>query len=52
MAVFGHTKTINNHGSAGIWFGGDKIGFDSGCVSGFQLNCLEITEKICTIPIV
>jgi serine/threonine protein phosphatase 1 len=45
MVVFGHTKTINIHGTADIWFGGDKIGIDGGCVSGLQLNCLAITEK-------
>jgi serine/threonine protein phosphatase 1 len=40
--VFGHTKTIDIHGSADIWFGGDKIGIDGGCAYGLQLNCLEI----------
>jgi serine/threonine protein phosphatase 1 len=41
--VFGHTKTIDIHGSGDIWFGGDKIGIDGGCAYGLQLNCLEIT---------
>jgi serine/threonine protein phosphatase 1 len=40
--VFGHTKTIDIHGSGDIWFGGDKIGIDGGCAYGLQLNCLEI----------
>ncbi|NHN34607.1 metallophosphoesterase family protein [Paenibacillus agricola] len=42
--VFGHTKTVEIHGSADIWFGGDKIGIDGGCSSGLQLNGLEITD--------
>jgi serine/threonine protein phosphatase 1 len=41
--VFGHTKTIDIHETADIWFGGDKIGIDGGCAFGLQLNCLEIT---------
>lgn len=41
--VFGHTPTIDIHGSGDIWFGGDKIGIDGGCVFGGQLNCLEIS---------
>ncbi len=40
--VFGHTKTIDIHGSADIWFGEGKIGIDGGCSFGQQLNCLEI----------
>jgi serine/threonine protein phosphatase 1 len=43
--IFGHTKTIHLHSTADIWFGGDKIGIDGGCSSGFQLNCLEITAE-------
>jgi serine/threonine protein phosphatase 1 len=45
MVVFGHTKTIDIHGSADIWFGGDKIGIDGGCPYGLQLNCLEIQDN-------
>lgn len=41
--VFGHTKTMDIHGTSDIWFGGDKIGIDGGCAYGLQLNCLEIT---------
>ncbi|WP_078551592.1 metallophosphoesterase [Bacillus alkalicellulosilyticus] len=40
--IFGHTKLIDIHGNADIWFGNDKIGIDGGCAYGFQLNCLEI----------
>jgi serine/threonine protein phosphatase 1 len=43
MVVFGHSKTIDIHGSGDIWFGGDKIGIDGGCAYGLQLNGLEIT---------
>ncbi|WP_028548843.1 metallophosphoesterase family protein [Paenibacillus sp. UNC451MF] len=42
--VFGHTRAINMHDTAHIWFGGDKIGIDGGCAYGMQLNCLEILE--------
>ncbi|MNS94432.1 Serine/threonine-protein phosphatase 1 [compost metagenome] len=42
--VFGHTPTLNLHGSADIWFKKDKIGIDGGCVFGLQLNCLVINE--------
>ncbi|MCK6073893.1 metallophosphoesterase [Paenibacillus silvae] len=38
--IFGHTKTIDIHGSADVWFAEDKIGIDGGCASGMQLNCL------------
>jgi serine/threonine protein phosphatase 1 len=41
--IFGHTRTMDIHGSANIWFGGDKIGIDGGCSFGQQLNCLEIS---------
>lgn len=42
--VFGHTPTIDFHGTADIWFAEDKIGLDGGCCFGYQLNCLEITK--------
>jgi serine/threonine protein phosphatase 1 len=42
--VFGHTNTKDIHGSADIWFGGDKIGIDGGCAYGMQLNALEIKD--------
>lgn len=42
--VFGHTKVIDIHGSADVWFGEDKIGIDGGCAYGLQLNGL-ILEK-------
>ncbi|MDB5055213.1 MAG: metallophosphoesterase [Bacilli bacterium] len=45
IVIFGHTKTIDIHSSADIWFGGDKIGIDGGCAYGLQLNCLEIKEN-------
>ncbi|WP_339286491.1 metallophosphoesterase family protein [Paenibacillus sp. FSL R5-0486] len=38
--IFGHTKTIDIHGTANIWFGEDKIGIDGGCAYGMQLNGL------------
>nr|WP_253507660.1 metallophosphoesterase family protein [Paenibacillus xylanexedens] len=38
--VFGHTRTIDIHGSADVWFGEDKIGIDGGCAYGMQLNGL------------
>ncbi|MEX1030670.1 MAG: serine/threonine protein phosphatase [Paenibacillaceae bacterium] len=43
--VFGHTNTMDIHGSADIWFGGDKIGIDGGCAYGMQLNALEIKDS-------
>ena len=45
MVVFGHSKTIDIHGSADIWFGKDKIGIDGGCAYGLKLNGLEISEN-------
>jgi serine/threonine protein phosphatase 1 len=44
--VFGHTRTVDIHGKADIWFGGDKIGIDGGCAYGFQMNALEITDGV------
>ncbi|MHA7966714.1 metallophosphoesterase family protein [Paenibacillus sp. CAU 1782] len=50
--IFGHTKTIDIHGTSNIWFSDDKIGIDGGCAYGMQLNCLifqegsYITERI------
>lgn len=38
--VFGHTRAIELHDSADIWFQDDKIGIDGGCAYGMQLNCL------------
>ncbi|WP_342555615.1 metallophosphoesterase family protein [Paenibacillus sp. FSL R7-0652] len=38
--VFGHTKTIDIHGKADVWFAADKIGIDGGCAFGMQLNGL------------
>lgn len=38
--VFGHTKVIDIHGKADVWFGEDKIGIDGGCAYGLQLNGL------------
>lgn len=38
--VFGHTRTIELHGSADVWFGDGKIGIDGGCAYGQQLNGL------------
>jgi len=43
--VFGHTNTKDIHGSADIWYGGDKIGIDGGCAYGYQLNVLEIKDN-------
>ncbi|AEI38968.1 metallophosphoesterase [Paenibacillus mucilaginosus] len=43
--VFGHTKTVDIHGTPEVWFAGDKIGIDGGCPFGFRLNGLEITES-------
>ncbi|GGH23473.1 metallophosphoesterase family protein [Paenibacillus segetis] len=45
--VFGHTPVVNLHDCEDIWFSpmGDKIGIDGGCVFGFSLNCLEISEE-------
>lgn len=43
--VFGHTRAVQFHDSAHIWYGGDKIGIDGGCAYGMQLNCLEITGE-------
>jgi len=38
--VFGHTKAIDIHQKADIWFGEDKIAIDGGCAYGLQLNAL------------
>nr|WP_306812700.1 metallophosphoesterase family protein [Paenibacillus soyae] len=38
--IFGHTKTIDIHGTPDIWFGENKIGIDGGCAYGMQLNGL------------
>lgn len=38
--IFGHTRTIELHGSSDVWFGQGKIGIDGGCAYGMQLNCL------------
>ncbi|MCR8657384.1 metallophosphoesterase family protein [Paenibacillus endoradicis] len=38
--VFGHTKVIDIHGKADVWFSEDKIGIDGGCAFGLQLNGL------------
>ncbi|TVY07238.1 metallophosphoesterase family protein [Paenibacillus cremeus] len=44
--VFGHTTTLDMEDAQGtVWFGGDKIGIDGGCVYGGQLNCLEIGPR-------
>ncbi|XEC96547.1 metallophosphoesterase [Paenibacillus tarimensis] len=43
--IFGHTKTIDIHGSPDIWYGDGKIGIDGGCAYGCQLNCLEILGR-------
>jgi len=40
--VFGHTKTIDLHGTPEIWFKDGKIGIDGGCAYGHQMNCLLI----------
>ncbi|MWV44315.1 serine/threonine protein phosphatase [Paenibacillus sp. HJL G12] len=38
--VFGHTKTVDIHDQAHIWFDQDKIAIDGGCAYGLQLNAL------------
>ncbi|PWW45465.1 MULTISPECIES: metallophosphoesterase family protein [Paenibacillus] len=43
--IFGHTKTIDIHGTSDIWFSDDKIGIDGGCAYGMQLNCLIFQEE-------
>lgn len=42
--IFGHTRTIDIHGTSDIWFSKDKIGIDGGCAYGLQLNCLIFQE--------
>jgi serine/threonine protein phosphatase 1 len=42
--VFGHTKTMDIHGSPDVWFSRDKIGIDGGCAYGMQLNALIYEE--------
>ncbi|SDE43461.1 putative phosphoesterase [Paenibacillus sp. UNCCL117] len=44
IVVFGHSKVIDIHEKADVWFAEDKIGIDGGCAYGFQLNCLEIKD--------
>jgi len=43
--VFGHTRTVDIHGTAHIWFGPVRIGIDGGCAYGQQLNCLVINRN-------
>jgi len=43
--VFGHSRTVDIHGSGDVWFGDDKIGIDGACSYGYQLNCLEIIDE-------
>jgi serine/threonine protein phosphatase 1 len=38
--IFGHTRTVDLHGSPSVWFGEGKIGIDGGCAFGEQLNGL------------
>lgn len=38
--IFGHTRAIELHDTADVWFQDDKIGIDGGCAYGMQLNCL------------
>lgn len=45
VVVFGHTKTVDLHGRADVWYGKGKIGIDGGCASGLQLNALEIIDS-------
>lgn len=46
--VFGHTKTVELHGSPDIWFGPGKVGIDGGCAFGYQLNGIEIIDgRVC-----
>ncbi|MBT2762391.1 metallophosphoesterase family protein [Paenibacillus sp. ISL-20] len=42
--IFGHTKTVDLHGSPEVWYGPGKIGIDGGCAFGYQLNGLEIMD--------
>lgn len=42
--IFGHTRTIELHGSSDIWYGDDKIGIDGGCAYGQQLNALILQQ--------
>ena len=44
IVVFGHTPVRDIHGSDDIWFDGDKIGIDGGCVFGGQLSGLVLTD--------
>lgn len=38
--IFGHTRTVDLHDTADVWFNQGKIGIDGGCAYGMQLNCL------------
>lgn len=38
--VFGHTPFRD------VWFGGGRIGLDTGCVYGGRLSCLDFTEGV------
>lgn len=42
--IFGHTRTIDIHGTSDIWFSEDKIAIDGGCAYGMQLNGLIFQE--------
>ena len=44
--IFGHTRTMDIHGTSDIWFSKDKIGIDGGCAIGMQLNCLIFREGL------
>ncbi|RKP56821.1 serine/threonine protein phosphatase [Cohnella endophytica] len=43
--VFGHTRAMELHDSAEVWFQEDKIGIDGGCAYGQQLNALVFEDE-------
>lgn len=46
--IFGHTRTIDIHGTSDIWFSEDKIGIDGGCAYRMQLNGLIFCDGLYT----
>lgn len=44
VVVFGHTPTISFCGKPGVYFGGDRIGVDTGVTAGLYLSAVEMDE--------
>lgn len=53
VVVFGHTPTIKFCGQAEVYFGGDRIGVDTGVTAGLYLSAVEMGSlKVISVPII